>query len=322
MKVRSLQFSISLLAAMSFCYAVSGQSVFPTAADQMRWEYATWNFWGGYCTVSYVQTGEEVDICGMTYTEVYDCYGGLGNCQLVGYYREEGERVLIRRKDIYWNGTEWLDTVDCSVPEGLMFDFSMEDGDTVDCQINYPNSETKFWKTGETMEVSEGISRRVLNMNFLPYPNYSEIFYSMKWIEGIGSDIFPFYSFACIGDHCEQEQQLTSVWQNGILVYRDTVLTFSFPCTDWIDETIDEVPRENTFVLYPNPATDKVQVACDNPNLDFKIEKIYNVLGRVLPYNYVDNENRVITLNELPAGIYYVTISLNGQIFIKKVIRE
>ena len=307
---------------MCLNYVVSAQFVFPTAADQMRWEYVTWNFWGGACEVSYVQTGEEVDICGETYTEVLDCYGGLGNCRLIGYYREEGDKVMVRRIDILWNGTDWIDSVDCSVPEGLMFDFTLADNDTVFCQMRAPYEETKFWKLGEENIENEGINRHVFNMGFSPYPNFPEVVYSMRWIEGIGSNIHPFYSFACIGDYCEQEQQLTRVWQNGTLVYLDTVLTFSFPCTEFIDATTDNSPAEEDFVLYPNPTKDKIHIALDHPGANFKIEKIYDILGRVLPYKYIDNENGKLTLNDLPAGIYFVSISLNGQIFINKVIKE
>lgn len=311
---------ISIL-AMGITTASQAQAVFPVEADNQIWEYVTWNFWGGHCQLDYITTGEEVDLCGEVFTPVYNCYLSLDDCSLLGYYRVEGEQVMVRDLQPYWNGTTWVDSVDCDRSERLMYDFSLTEYDTVYCGIQYPQSQTKFWKTGEAYIEYEVVERKTMDMSYFPYPNFEEVTFDMKWIEGVGSNVHPFYSLTCIGDHCEQEQQLTRVTRDDVVIYLDTILSFSFPCTHWLTDTEHQVSEEVQVSVYPNPASDRLTIDFNRKtNVGNTKIILYDMLGKELSMEYIDDTKDTISLEGLPAGIYYVSISLNGQIFIKKVV--
>lgn len=317
---------IKLITTCLFIYlfrpSLYTQTSFPLAGDHQVWEYVTWNFWGGNCSRSFVKTGEEVDICGLLFTEVYDCYLTQNDCQLIGYYRVEGDSVMVLDLKYSWNGAEWEILPDCDEGERLMYDFNADVGDTLICGIN-PTETTYFWKVGEDVISYEGIPRRVSQMNFHPYPNIPEAVYNMKWIRNIGSNIHPFYPLSCIGDHCEQEQQLVRVIRDDEVIYLDTVLMFSFPCNNW-ETSIDE-PKDlrKQIEVFPNPTAEVISLHWPNETIiDIKNIKIYDTLGREVSFDYFDKQKSEISLKGLTAGIYYVLISLNEQSFFKKIIKS
>ncbi len=314
------------LVLTSFFILMSGlclraQSSFPAASDHQVWEYVTWNFWGGGCYKSFVKTGEEVDICGQLFTEVYDCSLTPNDCQLIGYYRVKADSVMVLDLNYEWNGSTWEITPDCARGERLMYDFNAKVGDSLLCGIDYPIDTTEFWKVADSLITYEGTPRRVSQMRFYPYPNAPDIVYNMSWIRNIGANIHPFYSLSCIGDQCEQEQQMTKVTRNGLVIYVDTILMFSFPCTSWETAVEDEVVLEENMLLYPNPTTDKCTIeSLTNETIDDI--KIYDLMGREVSYNYFDKQKNELSLEGLAAGIYYVLISLNEQFIIKKMIKS
>ena len=319
--MKSIKRNLAFLIMLVLGGSLGAQSSFPTAEDHQVWEYVIWNFWGGDCQLSFIQTGEEVDVCGHIYTEIYDCYSDINDCNLIGYYRVEGDSVLIRDLEYVWNGSQWEFVVDCELDERLMYDFSARIGDTLVCGINYPVDTTDFWKIDETIISYAGIQRRVLQMKFRPYPNIPTAVYNMRWIKNIGSNIHPFYSLSCIGDHCEQEQQLIRVTKNEDVIYLDTVLTFSFPCNNW--QTAIEQPeiREEDIIIYPNPTSGMVHIELSTDQKITNI-KIYDLWAQEVPFEYFDQNKNELSLNGLTAGTYYVLISLNEQFFIKKIIKS
>lgn len=284
------------------------QNVFPNSSDNQSWEVVTWNFWGGLCQTNKIKTGVELIICNSTYIEVLECDDNFSNCGLMGYYRVVGDSVMIRN------------TTDCNENEGLMFDFTILNTDTLMCAYNYMDS-TKFWKTNEQYINYEGIIRKTLNMNFYPYPNLPIPpfpIYPMNWIEGIGSNIHPFYPFSCIGDNCEQEQQLVKVISNNQTIYLDTILTFSFPCTGWVG--IKNVEELESIKIYPTIFENKIVI--ENKNYSNSEALIWNLIGeRVLRTEIVKGSNE-INLSNLSRGSYFVQIQNDEENLVKKIIKR
>lgn len=69
--------------------------------------------------------------------------------------------------------------------------------------------------------------------------------------------------------------------------------------------------------IYPNPTADYVYITTDK---DINSIRVFNVLGKkVKEFN---SNKSIITIKELPNGIYYFHISLSGKEEIKKVIKN
>ncbi len=295
---------ILILFSFIFLFNIGiSQDVFPDEYHNQQWEYVTWYFWGGRCENRIIVTGEVANKCDQDYIEIWDCNENLRHCWLIGYYRNQNDSVLVRTNYPYLHGRQ--DTVICDEGEGLAYDFSAQENDTLVCQIN-GSSRTKFWKTGEELIEYEGVERQTLNMKYIPYRNAPQILYPMRWIEGIGSNVHPFYSLSCIGDHCELEQQLTKVTRNEKVIYLDTMLTFSFPCTGWITSN-EEVERSGSeFQLYPNPAFNELNIlASEYQNLSMNI---YNSLGELVLERKSFWTAEKIDISRLKNGLYFVEI--------------
>ncbi|MBL1143846.1 MAG: PKD domain-containing protein [Bacteroidetes bacterium] len=88
----------------------------------------------------------------------------------------------------------------------------------------------------------------------------------------------------------------------------------------------NRVALENDFILYPNPASDIVNITV-NPISPVKNAKIYvqNVVGKTVKevFNGSMSKNEfkfVLNTNELSSGIYFVTTVLDGKRMSKKLI--
>ena len=73
------------------------------------------------------------------------------------------------------------------------------------------------------------------------------------------------------------------------------------------------------YELYPNPASDEVEIVCGkNSNALF-----YNALGSIVMSFAVDEGHAVVKLDELPSGVYVVSVeSADGRVVRKKLVKE
>ncbi|MEZ4688402.1 MAG: T9SS type A sorting domain-containing protein [Bacteroidia bacterium] len=241
----------------------------------------------------------------------------------MGYFRLRGDSVMVRPKEIVYRNGQWKDTVRCDRPEGLMYDFSAQLDDTLQCRINYPlgsyEASTESWSIGSQQRVFEGVSREVLNMNFRPYTNFPSIIWPMNWTRGIGSDIHPFYSLACMGDHCEIEQQTTRVWLNDTLIYRDTLLRFTLPCNSWVsNDPVEKIGID----LYPNPTKSAVTLRIEGVGESRFSGTVFDVFGKKHKALLLKvGENR-ISLDELSPGMYLIRFEVGGKQYAEKLVLE
>lgn len=302
------------------CNMANAQNQFPDEHVIQKWEYVTWYFWGGKCELRKIKNAEVVEKCNTNYIKVLDCNENEDDCFILGYYRIQGDSVLVRTNHKYYNGA--LDTVVCSEPEGLMYDFSTTPYDTLICQINstWPPTFTKFWEIDKQFIEYEGIERQTTDLRYIPHPNAPYFLYRMNWIDGIGSNVHPFYSFTCIGDHCELEQQLTRVIRNDQLIYQDTTLNFFFPCTGWISST-NNVDLKQPLLLLPNPADNFLTIRSNSNNSSVKLS-IYDMQGKEISSldHYVFGEP--FNIEYLREGIYIIQVFDGNQIQNLKLIKK
>ncbi|MGA9639458.1 T9SS type A sorting domain-containing protein [Flavobacterium sp.] len=70
------------------------------------------------------------------------------------------------------------------------------------------------------------------------------------------------------------------------------------------------------IVIYPNPTSNIVNIECPEGSQI----KVYNSLGVLLKNNSPSVTHNLISVTDLPSGIYYVKINWNGKQKIKKMI--
>ena len=86
-------------------------------------------------------------------------------------------------------------------------------------------------------------------------------------------------------------------------------------CLEGMPTNIEELLRENDFVIYPNPTKDIVNLAY---NKNAKID-LYGPLGKLM----VSGDNiKQIDLNAYSNGIYVLYITYNGKIITHKIIKQ
>jgi hypothetical protein len=68
---------------------------------------------------------------------------------------------------------------------------------------------------------------------------------------------------------------------------------------------------EDNIILYPNPATDNLNVIFD-AGADVKNIAVYNLIGKIVSIYKVNGNSAKLNVNNIPSGIYFVRL-LDGQ---------
>lgn len=101
-------------------------------------------------------------------------------------------------------------------------------------------------------------------------------------------------------------------------------------CSAWKFTTQDETSVEehsgNEFKIYPNPANDKFQVLFDAGNNRNATLEVYNMIGsKVYQKSFVispGQNNEIVNISEIKAGMYFIKLQLNDQAYTKRLIIE
>lgn len=71
---------------------------------------------------------------------------------------------------------------------------------------------------------------------------------------------------------------------------------------------VNNVTKTDDIALYPNPATDQVNVVYSADD-NIKTIAIYNIIGKVVKvYNPLDNSSAKLNIENIPSGIYFVRL--------------
>ncbi len=81
-----------------------------------------------------------------------------------------------------------------------------------------------------------------------------------------------------------------------------------------------EISPYNPWYIYPNPNNGTFQIQFTNPNFDDLEGRVYDIHGRMV-FN-IDNIDKIIKLNHLPNGIYYLQLNSGEQSLIQKFILQ
>jgi hypothetical protein len=272
------------------------QNVFPSYGDSATWHVLDCYAWNDCQT--YVKTFEgEIDLCGHSYSVATFLTGDTG------YFRSDSLRTYVRR------------TQNCADKEYLLYDFSMEIGDTVYVGFklwDLSSDDSLGLKLQNIDTITQfGVSRRRFNMR--SGPNVWNL--SMAWIEGIGSDINPFYPFLCLEQYCESDHFTLCFDSAGTQLYQhpdyDTC-SYTYTGIDEIEPTLD-------ITISPNPFTHSFQI---NSDARIRDVEVYSILGEMIGRFEGKEDAMVVELPQhLSAGMYVVHIRTNQGILSKKVFK-
>jgi len=95
-----------------------------------------------------------------------------------------------------------------------------------------------------------------------------------------------------------------------------------------VEETRGQGDKGKDFVqVWPNPTTSKFKVQSSKGKVELKSLELVDIYGKVLVSNnnrtieQLNNETLELDISNLPAGIYFIRISFQNQIIVKKIIK-
>lgn len=301
---------ILFLIIFSFLVFQTGksQNCFPTFSDSAKWNVLQCVYGIGFsCNTLTYQYDYDTLFCGHLYSKIKATSTGT-----IGYIRSDSSRAYIRV------------TNSCSDKEYLMYDFSMNNGDTIYLAYklwnSWNNDTTKFILDSSNTSIFSGVARRIYYLKYNPEPYLSpDWFRPMIWIEGIGSTTNPFFPIECVHDYCETSWQLLCFDSLGVQLYQDSV--FKTCDTTYTDAGVNEFANENQLIIYPIPFTKSLTVSIENATI-IEIE-ILNTLGeRIYIFQGIGKNNlRLDALDNLNEGIYFFKVQTNKGILTKKIIK-
>ncbi|MBX2926354.1 MAG: hypothetical protein KF852_00845 [Saprospiraceae bacterium] len=197
---------------------IFAQSSFPTYADQPVWTYN--EFWWGQQTPDplIITATAEMSACGYNWTQLrankLAYHADPTDFALVGYYRVEGQQVYFRN------------SLACSSPEWLLYDFSLSAGDTTYYRwTNFNGDTTLIPMTVYSANYHDfgGVLRKVVylvgNYFYTPGSTFS-LPVHLTYIEGIGDQLYPFFNLLdCPIGLCDATKILACMKQGDTVKY-------------------------------------------------------------------------------------------------------
>jgi hypothetical protein len=306
MKNKTMTLLLFLICSFHAGYS---QNVFPTFADSAKWNVFQCSYGLGVtCNTNTFCYKYDTIFCGKIYSKAIQTdYPDHS----FGYYRTDSLSTYLR------NSTNCLDK------EYLIYDFSMNVGDTVftgyQIGIILPDT-TQFVLNSIDTIIIDGVRRKIFHLFFNEAPGTGPpfAFIPMVWIEGIGSTTHPFYSMACLPDFCEMSFNLLCYDSSGTELYADT--TFN-TCDTSYSTAINEFTEKNEIGILPNPFSNSIAITAENETI-FQID-IYSILGEsVYSYKGINKQNFKIEFgNYLQKGIYLMKVQTDKGLLTKKIVK-
>jgi hypothetical protein len=278
----------------------NAQNIFPSFADSASWNVLEC-FWSNCITKNYHFDYDTV-LCGQAYSKItFDVNGNA-------YFRADTSKVYFRK------------STNCSDKEYLIYDFSINVGDTV--FVGYD----LFWNSGkDTAEFILasidtvnyfGINRVRFTMLYDPINIGGPFFRPMNWIKGIGSDTHPFYPFSCLWDGCESGYSLLCYDSSSIHLFQDTL----FSSCDTTIIGMSDIKSENILKIFPSPFHDQINFELENSHA-FSVE-FFSFLGKpIRNFKIPGISNFSISGGNLDPGIYLLKIQTDKGIYLRRIVK-
>jgi hypothetical protein len=91
-----------------------------------------------------------------------------------------------------------------------------------------------------------------------------------------------------------------------------------------ITSGITKIVNKSKFMLYPNPATNMVNLSFDNQATEQAEIQIFNIIGKeVISENATVGNGKVVSINVemLSPGMYFVKVITNNNMYVEKFIK-
>lgn len=241
----------------------------------------------------------------------------MPDTHLVGYIRNEGEKVLLR----------------CDGGEITLYDFSKTVGDTIwhnGYFVSFFQNETHYGLDEEHFKyisiinnryVEDGLEKYEVSIGYYDDEYGFYELYGDVWIRGVGSNrgLIRHLWYPPMSDMDRYyDNTLKCLKHNGIVKY------FNDPqcskCFCWYDTSeISNETADNSISIYPNPACNTISIEVEKEYTELTIE-IMDEMGKlVFSNNVIDNP---ISLDGFAAGIYIVQLKIDGEVTTKKIVVE
>ncbi|MFP4664806.1 MAG: T9SS type A sorting domain-containing protein [Bacteroidales bacterium] len=283
-------FAISLI-LIGFVTQVGAQEYIPLLQDGKIWNFTTEYYPeapdnpGDTITISYLLSGDTV-INSTTYQILYQiACAETANVQPAGdpvaFLREntDSQRVFI-----YSEGEELL-----------LYDFSLQEGDTV-------HGEDYAFESHLDMVVTQTDSI-LINENYCKQIDFNvtdDNNWTSGWTESTGGVSLLDY----IKGDTWYSEILNCLYEDGLLVYYDTEYNDCCPEVTGIE---DENVHHANLKIYPNPAMNTVQIEFNDSEPAHV--SILDIRGKLVHKAPLESGKAEIDLSHLPAGVYVAKIT-------------
>jgi hypothetical protein len=245
------------------------------------------------------------------------------------YYRTNGDSTFAFENSVYYaavredlNKRIWGIKHD-SLTERLLYDFSLEIGDTT---FVYPYEDFNNWVIDSVGLIVLNIDSVLIDTTFRKRFKISTIDVNFDqpgwvyeyWIEGIGSTIGLFSQGTFQPGVVDVSfYELLCYQENDFTEYFATYYTNYEACYMPVFESmLDESIERSKMELYPNPLTDISKIKISNfVNKEAYVE-FYNIYGQLVKSDTFENNKNeiIINRNEFKEGFYLYRVYANRQI--------
>jgi hypothetical protein len=288
----------------------SSQTYYPTGADSTTYSVNCIDTYDASNINYYVnQTTFRGDttINGRAYIKVYDNYNRIDTAFDIHSSQQRHNYILAFR-----DSAKKLFTIKANDSvERLVYDFGLSVGDTM---IHY----TSYLSWSYDTSILFSIDSFLINYPFPHYRkrfNYTGSYYYFPEVEGIpirflGIATTYLRTTAC-GVVCIQQKD------DYLLKPCDTC-----SCYKSLKSSIEENAIKRKLKVYPNPFSDDINIDFEDNQVEGMI-KILDISGRVILEKNVNNHKAMkVNLSEIPSGVYFVSMEINGQMNFAKIVKQ
>jgi len=262
--------------------------------------------------------GEDTVINDIIYKKIYmffDTFFDINTAIYVGALREdENKRVWLKMDSpVHPNKPAQFYA---NVDEILLYDFSVNVGDTINSE--YLNIHCHYVNIVvekiDTIQIDNSYRRKIKIIGI--DDDFVYDWYSIEWIEGIGSTQGLFFTTEIDGCGCGAQNKLICFKQDGEILYFDNY--FFDECFPF--SRIEHISNKSEIIVYSNLLRDNI--IFDFGQLLIMEMQIYDITGRLChEYDVCMQTTFVLPKNHYKSGIYlYKAINKNGNVYAGKFI--
>lgn len=224
----------------------------------------------------------EASICGQKYSRII--FPMFGNDSL--FVRNQGNKTFYRTGK------------NCAKPEYMLYDFDLKLGDT----FNLANKvKSKVVQVDSVLQYDKKRKRIVFEYSFPSDKSTTQ----MTWVEGLGSELNPFYMYHIYPQLADPNQKWVPLcyFQGTASIYKNS----SYVNCSLISDTNDNQDLEKEITVSPNPFDNDltINVLDNNTNLGLSI---FDLRGKLLLQRTMSSEITTLELDFLAKGVYFLKI--------------